>query len=78
MKKKSVIWGSVGIISIITILIIVIPFKKDIWDINAENLKYSFRPISGNAVIDDLSKWTPFVFCQVEMSQSVIKKCSTL
>lgn len=62
MKKKSVIWGSVGIIVIviITILIILNPFKKDVWDINAENLKYSFQPISGNSVIDDLSQWTPF------------------
>jgi hypothetical protein len=60
MKKKSVIWGSVGIIIIITILIIVNPFKKDVWDINAENFKYSFQPISGDSVIDDLSEWTPF------------------
>jgi hypothetical protein len=62
MKKKSVMVGSVGIIIIIiiTILIIANSFKKDVWDINAEKFKNSFQLISGNAVIDDLSKWTPF------------------
>jgi len=60
MKKKSVIWGSVGIVVIITLLIIINPFKKNIWDINAEKLKYSFQPISGDAIIDDFSSWTPF------------------
>ncbi|MCB2300565.1 hypothetical protein [Clostridium tagluense] len=59
MKKKSVILSSIGIV-IIAILIIVNPFKKDIWDINAENFKYSLQHISGNVVIDDFSTWTPF------------------
>lgn len=60
MKRKKIIWCFVGVVAIITTLIVVNPFKKDIWDINAENIKYSFQPISGNAVIDDLSQWTPF------------------
>lgn len=34
--------------------------KKDIWDVNAEQLRHSFDTISGNAVIDDLYKWTLF------------------
>lgn len=34
--------------------------RKDIWDINAEKLVDSFRVISGDAVIDDISEFIPF------------------
>jgi hypothetical protein len=61
MKKKNIILGTIKIaVFIITTLIIVNLMKKDLWDINADKLKKSFQPISGDAVIDDLSQWTPF------------------
>lgn len=59
MKKKSVFMGIITVI-IITIIIIVNPFKKDVWDNNADRLKNSFSTISRGAVIEDLSKFTPF------------------
>lgn len=34
--------------------------SKDIWDINAEKLADSFKVISGDAVIEDLSGFIPF------------------
>lgn len=60
-KSKKTLW-IVGIIFVVIIgtLIISNPFKKDIWDINAEKFRDSFNAISGDTVIDDLSQWTPF------------------
>lgn len=62
MKKKNTILWTTGIVivTVITELLIINPFQKDIWDINADKFKHSFNVISGNAVIDDLSQWTPF------------------
>lgn len=62
MKKENIILTIAGIITVITITILVVfnPFKKDIWDTNADKLKNSFNFISENAVIEDLSKFTPF------------------
>ena len=62
MKKKNTILWTTGIVivTVITSLLIINPFQKDIWDINADKFKHSFNIISGNAVIDDLSQWTPF------------------
>ena len=60
MKRKNKnIWVVIIIISI-AILLSLNYFKKDIWDVNAERLIHSFDMISGTAVIDDLSQWTPF------------------
>lgn len=57
---KKMIAG-IGLIVIVTILIIVIhPFKKDIWDINRDNLVHSFYIISGDADIEDLNGFIPF------------------
>ena len=53
--------GIILLVSLIIITLLVInPFKKDIWDVNAEHFKSSFNIISGDAIIDDLSEWTPF------------------
>lgn len=62
MKKKNTFLWTTGIIIVvvITVLLVINPFKKNIWDINANKLKSSFNVISGTAVIDDLSQWTPF------------------
>lgn len=60
MKKKSFV--VIGLIS--TVILAVIIFKilhpTPVWEINADEFKHSFQPISGNSVIDDLSQWTPF------------------
>lgn len=42
------------------LLFVINPFKKGVWDINAERLSKSFNVISGNAIIEDLSEWTTF------------------
>lgn len=62
MKRIFRIFLPAGIILIliIVVLITVNPFKKDIWETNADKFVKSFNIISGNAVIDDLSQWTPF------------------
>lgn len=60
--KKSINLTIAGIITLFTIVILIVfnPFKKDIWDMNADELKNSFNVISGNADIEDLSQFTPF------------------
>lgn len=62
MKRMFRIFLPAGIILIlvIAVLLTVNPFKKDIWETNADKFVKSFNIISGNAVIDDLSQWTPF------------------
>lgn len=62
MRKNNVILGVVGIFIVITISVLIEfnPFKKDIWDINADKFKNSCNLISGDADIEDLSKFTPF------------------
>ncbi|SHJ89674.1 hypothetical protein SAMN05444401_0046 [Clostridium amylolyticum] len=60
-KKNKILWiTGIVIVAAIVVLITINPFKRDVWDINADKLKNSFNAISGNAVIDDLSQWTPF------------------
>lgn len=60
-KKNTILWISgIVIVAVIAVLITINPFKRDVWDINADKFKNSFNAISGNAVIDDLSQWTPF------------------
>ena len=60
-KKNKILWtiGSV-IVAVMIALLVINPFKKDIWDINADKLRNSFNVISGDSVINDLSQWTPF------------------
>jgi hypothetical protein len=67
MDKKNKVKLTIGIVivTVITALLVINPFKKDIWDINADKLKNSFNVISGTAVIDDLSNWTPFEWDQL-------------
>lgn len=62
MIKKSKILCTAGIviIAIVAIVIIFNPFRKDVWDINADKLIYSFNVISGDAEIDDLNGFIPF------------------
>jgi len=62
MRKNNVILGVVGIFIVITISVVIIfnPFKKDVWDINADKFKESCNLISGDEDIEDLSKFTPF------------------
>lgn len=48
------------IVVVITILLVINPFKKDIWDINANNFRDSFNIISGTTTIDNLSQWGGF------------------
>jgi hypothetical protein len=59
MRKKNIVVAVIGVI-ITAVIVLFNPFKKDIWDINAEKLKNSFGMISGDAVIDSLSGFTPF------------------
>lgn len=60
-KKNKILWTTgIVIVTVIAILLVINPLKKDIWDINADKLKNSFNVISGTAVINDLSQWTPF------------------
>ena len=60
-KRYKILWtfGSF-IVAVILVLLFLNPFKRDVWDINAHILRNSFNIISGTAVIDDLSQWTPF------------------
>ncbi len=62
MKRQIIIVVSLILMVVVaTIGILCLkPFNKDIWDINANNLRHAFQPISGDAVIDDLSQWTSF------------------
>ena len=61
MKRKIIVAVSTILVIAFAVGILYLkPFKKDIWDINADNLRHAFQPISGDAVIDDLSQWTPF------------------
>lgn len=62
MIKKNKICCTAGIvmIAIVAIVIVFNLFKKDVWDINAEKLIYSFNVISGDADIDDLNEFIPF------------------
>ncbi|MBM7615568.1 hypothetical protein [Alkaliphilus hydrothermalis] len=62
MQRKNSILCIVGIISVIIIgtLFITNPFKEEIWNINADNLRNSFNIISGDADIEDLSQFTPY------------------
>lgn len=62
MRKNNMILGVVGIFIVITISVLILfnPFKKDTWDINADKFKESCNLISGDADIEDLSKFTPF------------------
>ena len=60
-KKNKILWTIGSVIAAVMIALLVInPFKKDIWDINADKLRNSFNVISGDSVINDLSQWTPF------------------
>lgn len=62
MRKRNLILCSSGVIIgiFIAVLIIINPLKKDIWDINADKFRNSSNILSGNMVIEDLSKFTPF------------------
>lgn len=60
MKKKNALLWTILIGIVITIILIVGLFKKDIWDINASKLEDSIDSISGPTIINDFSKWTPF------------------
>lgn len=58
-KKNALLWTS--LIGIVIIMVLLIgPFKKDIWDSNASKFEDSVNDINSPAVIDDFSKWTPF------------------
>lgn len=59
MRKKNIVLAVIGV-TITAVIVLFNPFKKDIWDTNAEKLKNSFGMISGDAVIDNLSGFTPF------------------
>ena len=48
------------IVVVITTILVINPFKKDIWEINAESFRNSFNVISGTTIIDDLSQWGGF------------------
>ncbi|AGK54453.1 hypothetical protein [Bacillus sp. 1NLA3E] len=61
MKKKSHIFGYIGIAILIVVLIFVRFNDRNVWEVNASNLKDSFQVISGNeAEIADLKEWTQF------------------
>lgn len=59
VKNKNIVLLTIVIIVLAT-LILVNPFKKDVWDVNAEHFRESLNNISGDALIDDLSEFTPF------------------
>lgn len=59
MKKKNIVLLIVGIVTIIA-LAILNPFKKEIWDINAQKLINSFDNIDENLYIEDISEYIPF------------------
>lgn len=58
-KLRALIYGLL-IILVIAILVVANPFKEEVWEVNANKFRNSFQPISGSAIIDDLSQWTPF------------------
>jgi len=58
--SRRVINFFISALVIIAILVVLKPFEKDIWDVNAHKLRKSFQPISGSAIIDDFSEWVPF------------------
>lgn len=60
MKKNTHLIMGFAVILFIAAICIIKPLKKDIWDINADNLRKSFNSISGTAVIEDFPEWTPF------------------
>lgn len=57
-KRQIIVIGFT--ILVLIILLIFYPFQNHVWDVNAEKLSDSFNMISGNAVIDDLTQFTPF------------------
>jgi hypothetical protein len=59
MRKKNIVLAVIGV-TITAVIVLFNTFKKDIWDTNADKLKNSFGMISGDAVIDNLSGFTPF------------------
>lgn len=60
MKKQTIAIWVFLIGMIITLVFIINPLKKDIWDVNAAKLKNSVDNMNGLTVIKDFSKWTPF------------------
>ena len=60
MKKQTTRLWIILISIIITLVLIISPLKKDIWDINASKLKDKVDDLEGTTVIKDFSKWTPF------------------
>jgi hypothetical protein len=60
MKKKISCIAGIVIIAIVVFLIILKPFKEDIWDMNADKLISSFDVISGDTDIEDLNGFIPF------------------
>ncbi|NLD95192.1 MAG: hypothetical protein GX639_21285 [Fibrobacter sp.] len=59
-KNKTLFNMLIIIVVVVTILLVINPFKKDVWDINADNFRDSFNIISGTTTIDDLSQWGGF------------------
>ena len=62
MKSNHKIRYLAVLIAIVFVAIIIIfnSFQKDMWDINADKLIKSFQVISGDADIEDLSRFIPF------------------
>lgn len=61
MKNKNKILYMAWIV-IIVIVIVFNLYKKDVWDINADKFINSFNVISGDADIEDLNEFIPFVW----------------
>jgi hypothetical protein len=60
MKKKGLIVGCIGM-AMIALLIFEKFSERNVWDVNASNLKEAFQQISSDeAFIQDLAEWTPF------------------
>ena len=60
MEKETIRRWIIVISIIITLVFIVNPVKKDLWDINASKLKDKSDDLERTTVIKDFSKWTPF------------------
>lgn len=62
MRKNNMILGIARIFIVITISVLIVfkSFEKDIWDISADKFKESCNLISGDADIENLSKFTLF------------------
>lgn len=60
MAKKRLY--AVGIPLVLILLIMINLLKKDIWDVNAEQLVRSFDVISGDAEIQDMNEFIPFAW----------------